>query len=306
MSGGRRRSPLATAGWVLLAGAAMGVLFVAYQLWGTGIVQARQQASLRSRFERSLAVHGARASRPDTASRRPPAVGDGTGPPTTDPGPGQPVGTLAIPSIGVDQVVVEGTGPGQLAAGPGHYPGTPLPGQRGNAAIAGHRTTHGRPFYDLNELVAGAPITVTTVQGTFHYVVVRSMVVSPTDVAVLAPSSDPELTLTTCTPRYSAAQRLVVVARLVTPAAAVSTSTRDQPRVPGADPTPDPLDRATDWLWLGVWGLAGAAVVVLVGRARRRLGARGAWMAPVAAAPVALVVLFFFFGAVNTLLPASF
>lgn len=300
MRGARRRSSLATAGRILLALSVLVVLFVGYQLWGTGIVQARQQASLRSRFERSLADR-----RGVPATSAPPAAAT-PGPPTADPTPGQPVGTLVIPEIGLNQVVVEGTGPTQLAAGPGHYPGTPLPGQEGNAAIAGHRTTHGRPFYDLDALVSGDPITVTTLQGTFHYAVVRSEVVPPTDVAVLAPSSDPELTLTTCTPRYSAAQRLVVVARLVAPATALPAPAVRTSEVRVADSTPDPLHRAANWLWLSVWGLAAAGVVALVVLARRRLGARRAWLAPLAALPVALVVLFFLFGAVNTLLPASF
>ncbi len=295
-----RRSFLATAGRILLALSVLVVLFVGYQLWGTGIVQARQQASLRSRFERSL-VH-----RRDATATSASGVPATPGPPTTDPGVGQPVGTLAIPRIGLDQVVVEGTGPAQLAAGPGHYPGTPLPGQQGNAAIAGHRTTHGRPFYDLDALVSGDPITVTTLQGTFHYAVIRSEVVAPTDVAVLDPSSDPELTLTTCTPRYSAAQRLVVVARLVAPSAAAPTPVGRPSGIRVVDAGVDPLHRVVNWLWLGVWGLAGAALVVLVVLARRRLGAHRAWLAPLAAAPVALVVLFFAFGAVNALLPASF
>jgi sortase A len=296
----RRRSSLAKAGRILLALSAVVLLFVGYQLWGTGIVQARQQASLRSRFERSLGVQ-----REGSATRAPRAAVT-PDPPTTDPAVGQPVGTLVIPRIGLDQVVVEGTGPSQLAAGPGHYPGTPLPGQQGNAAIAGHRTTHGRPFYNLDALGSGDPITVTTLQGTFHYAVIHTEVVAPTDVAVLAPSSDPELTLTTCTPRYSAAQRLVVVARLVAPAEAAPAAARRPSAVTAADATVDPLHRVVNWLWLGVWGLVGAAVVALVVLARRRLGPRRAWLAPLVVAPVALVVLFFLFGAVNTLLPASF
>ena len=298
MSTARCRSPLATAGWVLVAGAALVLLFVGYQLWGTGLVQSRQQASLRGRFERSLAVQRRTASAPAPAGTVPAT-------PTADPAVGQPVGTLVIPAIGLDQVVVEGTGPAQLADGPGHYPGTPLPGQPGNAAIAGHRTTHGRPFYDLDALEPGDPVTVTTLQGTFHYAVIRSQLVSPADVAVLAPSPRAELTLTTCTPRYSAAQRLVVVARLVTPAAPVSAPARQEGGPPTVAST-DPVHRPEDWLWLGAWLLAGAGVVSLVALARRRLGARRAWMAPLVAAPLALVVLFFLFGAVNTLLPASF
>ena len=216
------------------------------------------------------------------------------------------MGTLIIPRIGLDQVVVEGTGPSQLAAGPGHYPGTPLPGQQGNAAIAGHRTTHGRPFYNLDALASGDPITVTTLQGTFHFAVIRSEVVAPTDVGVLAPSSDPELTLTTCTPRYSAAQRLVVVARLVAPADAAPATSRRPSAETVADATVDPLHRVVNWVWLAVWGLVGAGLVALVVLARGRLGPHRGWLAPLVAAPVALVVLFFLFGAVNTLLPASF
>jgi sortase A len=283
------------AGWSLLALAALVVLFVAYQLWGTGIVQARSQSALRVQFRhtlthrRDLVTSGA-----TTATARP----------TADPATGKPVGTLVIPKIGVDQVVVEGTGADQLAAGPGHYPGTPLPGQPGNAGIAGHRTTHGRPFYDLNALGPGDPITVTTVQGTFRYTVVRSEVVAPTDLGVLAPSRDAELTLTTCTPRYSAAQRLVVVARLTSPAAPAVTSRSDGADVLAA-PVAGAAHRPSDWLWLGAWALAGVVLVSLVVLARRRLGPGRTWVASVAAVPVALVVLFFLFGAVDALLPTS-
>jgi sortase A len=110
--------------------------------------------------------------------------------------------------------IVEGTDESQLQQGPGHYLGTPLPGQAGNAAIAGHRTTYGAPFYNLNELLPGDPITVQTSQGTFTYDVVASHLVLPSNTTVLDASTTPELTLTTCNPRYSAAQRLVVLARL--------------------------------------------------------------------------------------------
>ncbi len=284
------------AGWTLLALAGLVVLFVSYQLWGTGLVQARHQDALRVQFRQAM------AHRRVLASTGAPAA---TAPPTADPPTGRPVGTLVIPEIGVNQVIVEGTGAAELATGPGHYPGTPLPGQPGNAGIAGHRTTHGRPFYDLNLLGSGDPITVTTVQGTFHYTVVRSEVVAPTDLGVLAPTSTPELTLTTCTPRYSAAQRLVVVARLVSPAAPASVPVRSGTADPRAAPVQDDAHRPVEWLWLGVWALAGVALVVVVALVRRRLGGRRAWLAPLAAVPAALVVLFFLFGAVNALLPAS-
>jgi len=264
---------------------------VAYQLWGTALVQSRQQHALRLQFEGLVHRHRVASGGPDPSRPGPP------------PAVGQPVGILQIPSIGVDQVVVEGVSAPQLARGPGHYPGTPLPGQPGNAGIAGHRTTHSAPFYDLNELTAGDAVTVTTLQGIFHYRVVRSEVVLPTDRSVLAPTSTPELTLTTCTPRYSAARRLVVVSRLVsTPAPA----TPGPSGAAGTDPDPDPLHQAANWMWLAVWGVACAGLVVAVGVARRRGGRRGAVLAPLVAAPVAVVLLFFFFGAINAMLPQAF
>ncbi|MGD0312041.1 MAG: class E sortase [Acidimicrobiales bacterium] len=294
----RHRSPLATTGWTLVALAGVVVLFVAYQLWGTGLVQSRQQDSLRHRFERSLAHQ-----RVADAQRS--AAGGSSGPAsaTSAPAVGDPIGTLVIPRIAVDQVVVEGTGSAQLAVGPGHYAATPLPGQPGNAGIAGHRTTHGRPFYDLNDLVTGDPITVTTLQGTFRYLVVRTEVVAPTDLTVLAPSAVPELTLTTCTPRYSAAQRLVVVARLVSTAAPAAAAHRPSTDVAAQG---DPTRQPGNWIRLALWVLAALGLVALVVVARRRMAPRRARLVPLAAVPAAMVLLYFLFGAVNAVLPATY
>ncbi len=297
---GQRRHPLSLGaiGRALLVLAGLIVAFVAYQLWGTGIVQSREQHALRAQFDRSIA-----------ATRRPapgPGGGAAVAPVTAAPAPGRPVATLAIPRIGLDQVVVEGVGADQLALGPGHYPGTALPGQPGNAAIAGHRTTHGRPFYDLNELASGDRITTTTEQGTFDYRVTSSELVAPTDVSVLAPSAVPELTLTTCNPRYSAAQRLVVVAVLTSRVApGVSPAARGALAMEAG---PDPVRQAAAWIRLAAWALVCGALVLAtrwVRRRRRRVGDR-AWPALLIAGPAAVVVLFFFFGAVNTLLPPSF
>lgn len=123
---------------------------------------------------------------------------------------------VRIPRIGVDKIVVEGVGTEDLKRGPGHYPGTPLPGQLGNAAIAGHRTTYGAPFGDLDELVEGDAIIVETLAGSFRYLVETSIVVSPDQTEVLDPTPTAHLTLTTCHPRFSARQRLVVRAALDT------------------------------------------------------------------------------------------
>jgi sortase A len=122
---------------------------------------------------------------------------------------------LVIPAIGVNRYVVQGVAENDLQEGPGHYPGTPLPGQRGNVAIAGHRTTFGAPFFRLNEVVPGDLIYLTDTSGTtWVYSVQRVWVVAPTDVGVLDPAHKAELTLTTCNPRFEAISRLVVRAQL--------------------------------------------------------------------------------------------
>ena len=102
----------------------------------------------------------------------------------------------------------------QLKRGPGHYEETPLPGQAGNAAIAGHRTTYGAPFNRIDELEPGDEIVVTTVQGEFTYIVKEQLIVSPKQVEVLEDAGDNRLTLTACHPKYSARERIVVVSEL--------------------------------------------------------------------------------------------
>ncbi len=123
---------------------------------------------------------------------------------------GEALAVIRIPRIGLDKAVVEGVSVGDLKKGPGHYPGTPEPGQPGNAAIAGHRTTYGAPFGGLGELEEGDEILVTTRQGDFRYLVDRISVVSPSQVEVLQQTDEARITLTTCHPRYSARQRLIV------------------------------------------------------------------------------------------------
>jgi sortase A len=218
------------------------------------------------------------------------------------PAEGQPVGIIEIPKIGVDAVVVEGTATADLRLGPGHYPGTPLPGQPGNAAIAGHRTTYGAPFYNLNELVQGDCISVTTTQGHFRYDVTHVLVVPPSDLTVVAPSPTPELTLTTCNPRFSASQRLVVQASLITPPATVPDH-RSQSR-PLRSLLSGLAGGQSNWTGALGWGLTCLALAIGVwalARGRRRPAVYYA----LGAVPL-LVVLFFFFENLSPLLPASF
>ncbi len=146
------------------------------------------------------------------------------------PVPGRALGLLVIPRIKQRQVIVEGTAKADLESGPGRYLRSAYPGQPGNAAIAGHRTTFGAPFFNLALMRPGDPIFIQTQQGNFRYDVIDacrpkctgsgSFIVSPKDRTVLAPTPDDNLlTLTTCHPKYSAQQRLIVRARLVGPAA---------------------------------------------------------------------------------------
>ena len=116
--------------------------------------------------------------------------------------------------------VVQGVSLADLTRGPGHYPGTALPGEKGNFAVAGHRTTYGAPFFNLDQLRKGDEVVVTTRdRKKFTYRVRTQEIVAPGDTWVIEP--DPlergkkMLTLTTCNPRFSNAERLIIFAELV-------------------------------------------------------------------------------------------
>jgi sortase A len=267
-------------GKTLIAAGILIFLFVAFELWGTGIAERRDQKALKSQFTRSLA-------RPVVATDAPPAA------------LGDAVAEITAPEIGLDKFVVEGVGVEDLKKGPGHYPGTPMPGQAGNAAVAGHRTTYGAPFNRLDELSTGDPILVRTRTDTLRYEVLETKVVSPSEVSVLDNTPDNRLTLTTCNPKYSASQRLIVVARLVGPlpaSAATAPPPTPQPRLAGLS------GKSTSRAPAVEWGVLAAAVWVLtwwLGYAWRR------WPAYLLGTPLFLFVLFFFFENVSRLLPAN-
>ena len=141
---------------------------------------------------------------------------------------GDPLTRIIIPSLDVSAVVVEGTSPAALRAGAGHYPNTPLPGENGNVAIAGHRTTYGKPFNQLDEIELNAVVKLETPLAIYTYRVVghpphapdacptgACWITHPEDWSVVSPTPEPTLTLTTCHPKGSAAKRLVVRAQLV-------------------------------------------------------------------------------------------
>lgn len=127
---------------------------------------------------------------------------------------GDAIGKLTIHSIGVSKYVVEGTDTASLRKGPGHYPSTPLPGQRGTAAIAGHRTTYGAPFRHLDKLKPGDRLVLDMPYGRFVYIVQHLSIVDDQDLSVLKRKSYNRLVLSACHPLYSAAQRIVAFARL--------------------------------------------------------------------------------------------
>ena len=220
---------------------------------------------------------------------------------------------LVIPRIGLDMVVVEGTDTADLREGPGHYPTTPLPGQPGNVAIAGHRTTYAHPFYNLNELSPGDVIELSVPGHDWRYLMTAQLVVAPTDVAVAGPLGPGSwLTLTTCNPRYSAATRLVVRALLAptsAPAAAPTPRSVVSPvatrRAPAHRAPPGSGDPSW-WPVIGWGALMGAAVVggVVGWRVTERRGWR---LVSCAAAGIAgLLGLWGLFGALALLLPAGY
>jgi len=130
-------------------------------------------------------------------------------------GRGQPVAVLRAAAIDLDVAVVMGSRLDLLRRGPGFIDGTPLPGRPGSAAIAGHRTTYGAPFRRLDDLRRGDVVSVALPYATFVYAVADTRIVGPRDVSVLARAGDDRLVLSACHPLFSAARRIVVVARLV-------------------------------------------------------------------------------------------
>ena len=240
--GGLGRS-LIFAGVVLL-------LFVTYQLWGTKIAEEGHQEDLTRSLGRSLGLSKSAtsdSSDPDAIAQqltnKLANIDPATAAAAAAPKEGDAGGFIDIPKIGLKaKTFVEGVSKNDLRKGPGHYPGTPLPGNAGNAAIAGHRTTYGAPFNRIDELVPGDKVVAFTPQGRFVYSVMESpsarrqggkndtwgdgwFAVNPDDVSVLAHTDDNRLTLTACHPKYSAKLRIIVQAKLINDPAAAPTTT---------------------------------------------------------------------------------
>jgi len=212
---------LRTLGKLLISVGTGVLLFVAWTLWGTGLSTDRAQAGLEEDFALQDPIDARDLSREGVESV---SVDD-----SFKPDRGEAVFRLVIPKLDVREMVVEGVDTESLRKGPGHYPDCrrgftkPLctdqeevwPGEVGRVIISGHRTTYGAPFYDIDRLSKGNEIRLETKWGDFTYEVTGSEIVPPNAQDIATPFSDkPELVLTTCNPRFSAAERLIVSARL--------------------------------------------------------------------------------------------
>ncbi len=219
----KRSNFFAIAGWAFLGVGLLIGLFLVYQLFVTDLLNSRTQAAADDELAIVLAERRDDLVVPSTTTTTTPSSTTTSLQvvelPELQVEPevpvGEPFARLIIDRIELDAVIFEGVDRTTLKSGPGHMPGTPLPGQPGNAVISGHRTTYGRPFYDLDQLVAGDEIEVETALGISTYAVRDILIVAPTDVWVVDPKDGAWLTLTTCNPRFSAKERLIIQAELV-------------------------------------------------------------------------------------------
>ena len=215
MTAGKQPRYLAIAGWALIGSGLLIALFLFYQLFVTDLINSRSQEAASKELVVVFADRRDDLVAPSstTTTSQVVAAPELLVEPEVD--SGEPFARLVIERIELDAVIFEGVDRATLKSGPGHMPSTPLPGQPGNAVISGHRTTYGRPFYDLDLLVPGDEIEVETALGISTYAVRDVLIVAPTDVWVTNNIDGAWLTLTTCHPRFSAAERLVIQAELV-------------------------------------------------------------------------------------------
>ncbi len=242
------RLALRSVGWLFIAAGALVALYLVYSLYWTGRSTAAAQDRLLEAFAEQLPEFALDVDELEPLTSDDPVADPGTTPVTVPADVGAAVGLMefvrpgAGPVVTEDPVVVvEGVTVDALKTGPGRYPGTAHPGEDGNFAVAGHRTTYGAPFWDLDQLREGDEIHVTDREGAvWVYEFTESRIVPPADVSVLQAdplgSGAPMLTLTTCHPRWSQRERLIVFAELradQTPAASTSPTGDAPTEIPG-------------------------------------------------------------------------
>lgn len=193
----RMRATLRAVGEISITAGLILMLFCAYLLWGTGAYTQSQQLLLQRELEKDRTGEGL----------------DGIE-------LGRALALLRIPKLGRDYqyAVVEGVQAEQLKKGPGHYPDSAMPGKIGNFVLSGHRTTYAAPFNEIDELERDDEIIVEAREARYTYRVTSQDIVRPDEIDVLAPvPGKPDIrpirafiTLSTCHPEYSAAERLIV------------------------------------------------------------------------------------------------
>lgn len=277
--------------------------FVAYQLWGTGIATARYQRELERDF----------AAIAETSSTTPPApVVTAPPPEPVATRPGQVLGRIVSEKMGIDVYFVHGVRYSNLKKGPGWFPETARVGGAGNAGIAGHRTSYGAPFANINRLEPGDKITVVTSDGSFDYFVTSKTVVAPTDTYVLRTTdwSTSTITLVSCHPKYSSKKRIIV--------SAVQTAWVPPVVTTVAPPPPSSADLADEGLEGGwfhdpsgtfpsiLWGVLAMGVWFNARYLAERSRRRAPRLAILSAGFVVLAVpMFYFYENVSRLLPTN-
>lgn len=199
-------------GELLITSGVVVALFVVWQVYWTDVEGARAASTAVVAFEEEL---------PDSPEQ---SGIEQTGEPPEEvaPGNGETFASMYVPRWGSawEFPVAEGVGTADVldAGFVGHYPTSQMPGEVGNVALAGHRQTYGKPFRQVEELEVGDPIIVQTAQAWYVYRVTESQIVLPSQIEVIAPNpADPDaeatermITLTTCHPLWSVAQRWIV------------------------------------------------------------------------------------------------
>jgi len=266
---------VARRGIQLFAGAVLAFVVFAYAL--SGLAHARAQVGLQREFRSELASNSA-------------PVGGNI--PT-----GAPVAMLQIPTIGVTEAVVEGSRSSQLRSGPGHVLGTPLPGQPGNAVVAGRRTLYGGPFGHIDSLRSGDLIHITTGEGDATYRVSSVVKLAAGNGSFVQNHGDNRLTLFTTDSAWNASGRLAVTAILrgnpYPPTSITSTLDTDGLGLTGQR---DAVPYMLVWLEL----LAGAGL--LTAYAASRWSAPRVWLV---FAPVVALTMWRFFDSFVRLLPST-
>lgn len=291
-NGRRIDSVLDVTGKTLIATGLLLLAFVAYQLWGTGISESRAQNKLAQQFNNittTTVVSTPVATQPPVAPKK-----------------GDIIGRIKIPTLDVSKWLVAGVGYEQLEKGPGLFSGSPLPGQLGNVALAGHRTTYGAPFGRINELKDGDQILIDTSYGSYVYIVNSAPKIVSANAVQVVKTTDrtvASLTLVSCHPKWTSKQRIIVTATLqkqetASPATEFQTDESDTEVLNEGwfhDLSTLPQTLGLVLLLIGIW--VGAFIIERRGRSK--------WAVYPITLMIFLPVLFVFFGYLTHLLPTN-